>query len=206
MSAFSPRDLLSSSPREPLRSAWKYVSFHSLICINFSHYTRKWPHVSPAQSGGPGRPAAAYHGRRRRHQLPRSPLPASFQAGWRPLTGPARPAGPRPPQLDLLAVTEPPPAAAEGGAPLSRRLSRCHGKARGEWFSVASDFQYLFGIRPTYLREKKQHVEGKWQAETRSLAPPFSPRSVFKQGGPITLKAPDQPHSIIAANPYSSIK
>lgn len=115
MSAFSPRDLLSSSPREPLRSAWKYVSFHSLICINFSHYTRKWPHVSPAQSGGLWRPAAAYHGRRRRHQLPRSPLPASFQAGWRPVTGPARPAGPRPPQLDLLAVTEPPPAAEEGG-------------------------------------------------------------------------------------------
>lgn len=92
------------------------------------------------------------------------------------------------------------------GALLSGRLSRCHGKARGEWFSVAPDFPYLFSIRPTYLREKKQHVEGKWQAETRSLAPPFSPRSVFKQGGPITLKAPDQPHSIIAANPYSSIK
>lgn len=92
------------------------------------------------------------------------------------------------------------------GALLSQRLSRCHGKARGEWFSVASDFQYLFSIRPTYLREKKQHVERKWQAETRSLAPPFSPRSVFKQGGPITLKAPDQPHSIIATNPYSSIK
>lgn len=76
----------------------------------------------------------------------------------------------------------------------------------------ASDSQWLLissicsALGPTYLREKKQHVERKWQAETRFLAPPFSLRSVFKQGGPVTLKAPDQPHSIIAANPYSSIK
>jgi len=97
-------------------------------------------------------------------------------------------------------------ASRRGGGSLTGRLSRCHGKARGEWFSVASDFQYLFSIRPTYLQKKKQHVERKWQAETHSLAPSFSLNSVFKQGGPITLKAPDQPHSIIAANPYSSIK
>lgn len=40
-----------------------------------------------------------------------------------------------------------------------------HGKRRGKWFSVASDFHYLFSIRPTYLWKKKQHVERKWQAE-----------------------------------------
>lgn len=96
--------------------------------------------------------------------------------------------------------------AGAGGGALIERLSCCHGKARGEWFSVPSDFQYLFSIRPTYLQKKKQHVERKWQAETHSLAPSFSPRSVFKQGGPITPKAPDQPHSIITVNPYSSIK
>ncbi len=42
-----------------------------------------------------------------------------------------------------------------------------HGKRRGKWFSVASDFHYLFSIRPTYLWKKKQHVERKWQAETQ---------------------------------------
>lgn len=40
-----------------------------------------------------------------------------------------------------------------------------HGKRGGKWFSVASDFHYLFSIRPTYLWKKKQHVERKWQAE-----------------------------------------
>lgn len=108
-------------------------------------------------------------------------------------------------QLDLLVVTKLLLCWEEGGS-LIERLSRCHGKARGEWFSVASDFQYLFCIRPTYLQKKKQHVERKWQAGTHSPAPSFSLRSVFKQGGPITLKAPDRPHSIITVNPYSSIK
>lgn len=45
------------------------------------------------------------------------------------------------------------------------RLFGCHGKTSGEWFSVASDFHYLFSIRPTYLSKKKQHVEREWQAE-----------------------------------------
>lgn len=107
-------------------------------------------------------------------------------------------------QLDLLVVTKLLLCWEEGVLWLS--VYRCHGKARGEWFSVASDFQYLFSIRSTYLQKKKQHVERKWQAETHSLSRSFSLRSVFKQGGPITPKAPDQPHSIITVNPYSSIK
>lgn len=98
----------------------------------------------------------------------------------------------------------------------------CFAERRGVlWLSVyhaamgkgeENDSQWLLissicsALGPLYLQKKKQHVERKWQAETHSLAPSFSPRSVFKQGGPITLSAPDRPPSIITLNPYSSIK
>lgn len=177
MSAFSPRDLLSSSPREPLRSAWKCGSFHSLICINFSHYLCKWRRVSPAQCGGTARPIPA-PGARRPPGRP-GPAPASARALR---LAPAPPA--RPLRHWICWRWQPRRRPERRGALLSGRLSRCHGKARGEWFSVAPDFPYLFSIRPTYLREKKQHVEGKWQAETRSPRPSILPALCIQTRGP----------------------
>lgn len=41
------------------------------------------------------------------------------------------------------------------GDSLTECLSRCHGKGGSEWFSVASDFQYLFSIRPHLSPEEK---------------------------------------------------
>lgn len=84
MSAFSPRDLLSSSPREPLRSAWKCSSFHSLICINFCHYLCKWRRVSPAQCGGTARPIPAPGARRPPAGPARLPPPPAPSASPRP--------------------------------------------------------------------------------------------------------------------------
>lgn len=179
--------------------------------------------ISPIRAANgrtsPRHNAAAHHrggGGTRCPDHSSSHSPPAFQAPYFLGGGGGRwqaPLVPGTPQLDFLAVTKLSPAGRGGGG----------GKARGVlfWAGVyqaamgkreASDSQWLLissicsALGPTYLREKKQHVERKWQAETRSLAPPFSPRSVFKQGGPVTLKAPDQPHSIIAANPYSSIK
>ncbi len=81
-------------------------------------------------------------------------------------------------QLDLLAVTKlfcahlrgfsPPPFLSPSRTPSLREtglLFGCHGKTSAEWFSVASDFHYLFSIRATYLSKKKQHVEREWQSE-----------------------------------------
>lgn len=50
------------------------------------------------------------------------------------------------------------------------RLFGCHGKTGAEWFSVASDFHYLFSIRATYLSKKKQHVERESDRAKYSLA------------------------------------
>lgn len=156
MSAFSPRDLLSSSPREPLRSAWKYVF------VPFNSFALISPIIAANGRMSPRHNAAAYHG----------PAAAAPGAPFSPQPPPSRLARPRRPGDSAIGFAGGDKIVAErragggggggggwgGGGLLSGRLSRCHGKARGEWFSVASDFQYLFSIRPPLISGSKSNM------------------------------------------------
>lgn len=71
----------------------------------------------------------------------------------------------------------------------TEHLFGCHGKTGAEWFSVASDFHYLFSIRATYLSKKKLHVEREKVTEqnTASLTGHCVLRICIQTRGPLSL-------------------
>lgn len=170
------------SPKATCYQAERRGSFN--LHLNTFHSSRSFALISPIIFGN-GQMSSwhnvgAHHHREKPHTWCQFRTPGSFQwAGpiWQlrffAVQGTF--------QLDLLAVTKlflahlrgffppfsPPrsPSLRETG-----RLFGCHGKTGAEWFSVASDFHYLFSIRATYLSKKKQHVERESDRAKYSLA------------------------------------